>query len=257
MLTPSVSEQIPSHPRSGHPRVRRDLTALGTLVAGYGFAAYLALPFWWHYHARKIHLPNAALVTHTRSGIPGDPINVALVGDKEQIMAAMRKAGWDLVDRTTLHSRLKIAESVMARRPYPTAPVSNLYLFGRRQDLAFERQVGHSARQRHHVRFWRSSETMDGRPVWLGAATFDRSVGFSHRTGQITHHIAADIDKERNVLVDELKKAGALADESTLPGIGPTQHGKNGGGDRYVTDGKIGVGVLRNNTQASPHAAGD
>src|SRR5437762_623424 len=83
------------------------------------------------------------------------------------------------------------------------------YLGPRAQDLAFEQAVGRSPKQRHHVRFWRSDRVdEDGRPVWLGAATYDCGVEFSRRTGQITHRIDADIDRERDTLVQDLRQAG-------------------------------------------------
>src|SRR2546427_628383 len=79
------------------------------------------------------------------------------------------------------------------------------------QDLAFEKPAGRSASRRHHVRFWRSGELgQGGEPLWIGAATFDRSVGLSHRTGQVTHHIAPDVDTERDGLVADLVRAGQL-----------------------------------------------
>lgn len=244
---------VTAPPRSLTQRVRHDLAALGVLLVGYSMTAYVAVPAWWQHQTRTMSVPAPAVVTHTRSGIAGDPINVALIGSEKEVIDAMLKAGWNRVDRTTVRSSAKIVESVVAGRPYPTAPVSNLYLFGRKQDLAFERLVGHSARQRHHVRFWRSDQTVDDRAIWLGAATFDRSVGFSHRTGQITHHIAADVDAERNQLVAGLKHAGVSADQYTVPGIGPTQNGKNGGGDRYFTDGKIDVAVLTAGVKPAGH----
>jgi hypothetical protein len=129
--------------------------------------------------------------------------------------------------------------------------VSNLYLWGRPQDLAFERSVGKSPRQRNHVRLWRAAQPDgEGRPLWLGAATFDRSVGFSHRTGQITHHIAADVDAERDQLFADLDHTGLLVEEYRVPGVGPTRRGRNGGGDVYYTDGDIRVGVLARIVQA-------
>src|SRR4029453_1657654 len=101
--------------------------------------------------------------------------------------------------RITWRTSLAIAGSVLFGRADLTAPVGTLLLYDRRQDLAFERAVGPSARQRHYLRLWQSPHAgADGRPVWLGAATFDRSVGVSHRTGQITHHIAPNIDAERD-----------------------------------------------------------
>jgi hypothetical protein len=123
--------------------------------------------------------------------------------------------------------------------------VSPLFVFGRRQDLAFEKPVGDNARRRHHVRFWRSAELGRGAlPLWIGAVTFDRSVGLSHRTGQITHHIAPDVDAERDGLIADLSNHGWLTELFQVTGVGSTLVGRNGGGDRYYTDGELTVGVL-------------
>ena len=84
-----------------------------------------------------------------------------------------------------------------------------------------------------------------GRPLWIGDATFDRDAGISHLTGEITHHIAPDIDAERDQLMADLAEAGQLAGRYEWPGIGATQDGRNAGGDRYETDGMIAVGVLK------------
>ncbi len=118
-------------------------------------------------------------------------------------------------------------------------------MFGRRQDLAFERPAAKSPKQREHVRFWQwDGHEADGRPIWLGAATFDRSVGLSHYTGQVTHHIAPDVDAERDRVIADLSKAGLLTRTYQVGGVGPTLSGHNGGGDRYFTDGEIDVGLL-------------
>lgn len=116
---------------------------------------------------------------------------------------------------------------------------------GRAQDLAFERPVGDSADRRHHVRFWQTDATGDdGRPLWLGSASFDRGVGLSHDTGAITHHIGPDIDAERDGLMRDLAAAGMLISTSEIPGVGATKTGRNGEGDPYFTDGKAIIGVL-------------
>jgi hypothetical protein len=142
---------------------------------------------------------------------------------------------------------VEIAESVLLDRPDSNAPVSTLYLWGRPQNLAFEQTVGTSARQRHHVRFWHSDELgEDGRPLWVGSVTFDQSVGFSHLTGQITHHIAPDLDAERDRLMAELKAAGQLQTIYQVTGVGPTLNGRNAEGDWYFTDGELTIGVLTN-----------
>ena len=82
--------------------------------------------------------------------------------------------------------------------------MSSLYLYGRKEDLAFEKPVGHSPRERHHVRLWKAPETKHDRPLWMGSATHDIGVELSHTTGQVTHHIAPDVDAERDLLLAEL-----------------------------------------------------
>lgn len=185
------------------------------------------------------------MLTTTLQGIPGDPINVGLIGPRDEIVRAFAAAGWHPADAVTLRTAVDIGLSVLLNRPYEDAPVSPLLYEGRTQDLAFEKLVGHSADQRHHVRFWRlePEDPADG-PTWLGAASFDRGVGFSHDTGQITHHIGPDIDAERDLVITDLSAANWLSSTFSIDGIGPTDAGRNGGGDPYFTDGKATVGVL-------------
>jgi len=166
----------------------------------YFAAAYLFVPaIWQRFERRHPTLDDIPRITHTRSGIPGDPLNVALIGTATDVKKIMLAAKWYPADPLTMRSCLAIASATVLRRTYDDAPVSNLYLWGRKEDLAFEQPVGHDPRQRHHVRFWRSDEfDPDGRPLWVGSATYDKKVGLSHTTGQITHHIAADVDAERD-----------------------------------------------------------
>jgi LssY C-terminus len=235
-------------PRLRPVRVRRMAVMLGIGLGAYLLVAYGILPLVWTEVERGHHpaLEGLPKVTYNADGIPADPLNVALVGSKAELVAAMLAAHWHPADPITLRSSLEIAESIVLHRPDPDAPVSPLYVFGRKQDLAFEEDVGGSADRRHHVRWWRA-ERLDavGRPLWIGDATFDRDAGISHLTGQITHHIAPDIDAERDQLMADLVAAGQLAGRYEWPGIGATQDGRNAGGDRYYTDGLIVVGFLK------------
>jgi hypothetical protein len=123
--------------------------------------------------------------------------------------------------------------------------VSPLFYQGRREDLAFEKEVGSSANRRHHVRFWKTLDSgSEGRPVWLGSVTFDRGSGVSRYTGQVTHHIAPDLDAERDSLVDDLTGAGMVTTLYQVSGTGPTLSGRNGEGDPYFTDGEIKTAML-------------
>ena len=237
--TPPASRMLA---RSSRPQ--RALRAIALAGGVYLVLAFLVLPaFWRHYE----HLPAMQTLpkyTRTTSGLQGDALNVALIGTQPQVERAFVAAGWRPAAALGLESDLGIAASVLLDRPDPTAPVSTLLLWDRKQDLAFEQQVGSSARQRNHVRFWRSELSAEGdRPVWVGAATRDHGVELG-RTARITHRIAPDIDDERNMLVDDLEAAGQVMRIFAVTGIGPTLDGRNGGGDRYYTDGELYVAVL-------------
>jgi hypothetical protein len=180
------------------------------------------------------------MVTRTAQGIPGDPINVGLIGDRRDVLCAMQAAGWSPADPVTARTSVEIIGSVLLDRPYARAPVSPLYYLGRVEDFAFEKPAGESADRRHHVRFWKVLDQGDEkRPVWLGAATFDRGVGVSHYTGAITHHISPDIDAERSLLASDLEAAQMVDAKYQVTGIGLTLTGRNGGGDSYFTDGEV------------------
>lgn len=230
--------------RIRHLAARAGDATVGVLAL-YMIIAYVALPLVWRHFEHHPVMAEAPKTTYTTDGIPGDPLNVAIVGSHDEVVAAMLASGWFPADRTTVRSSIHIAASVVFQRQYDTAPVSNLYVWGRPQDLAFEQPVEDSSRQRHHVRFWRSSELgLGDRPLWIGAATFDRSVGFSHLTGKVTHHIDADIDAERDHVIATLTKAGQLTEVFQVTGVGATLDGRNGGGDRYFTDGELSTGVV-------------
>jgi hypothetical protein len=220
--------------------------ALGGLALGYVLVSYVVAPLVWsQYLSRHPWLDDAPGITQTRAGIPGDPLNVALVGIEQQLREAMTAAGWHAADPLGVRSDARIAVDTVLKRPYETAPVSRLYLFGRPEDLAFERPVGDDPRRRHHVRFWRSpTDEPGGLPAWLGSATYDERVGFSHTTGQVTHHIAPDVDAERDRLFAQLKAAGRLASVETIDDFHPIREGRNGGGDPWRTDGRLLVGRL-------------
>jgi hypothetical protein len=215
------------------------------IAAVWVICAYGIAPWVWKHYEHQHGLAGLSMVTLTKAGIPADPINVGLVGAQEDVLCAMNAAGWYPADPVTLRSSIEIIGSVLLDRPYRDAPVSPLLFDNRREDLAFEKPVGKSADRRHHVRFWKALDRgEEGRAVWLGAITFDRGVGFSHDDGRITHHIAPDIDSERDLLTDDLKAAKVVTAIYEVAGIGPTWDGRNGEGDRYFTDGEIKISVL-------------
>lgn len=238
-------------PRPAALRFRR-IFLLGLLAFALAGCSLLVRGELKKYHPAFADAPEVA---RTADGAPGDALNVALVGTEEQLLRRMRAAGWFTADAVTLGSSVRIGVDTVFRRAYNDAPVSSLFVWGRRQDFAFERPVGHDPRQRHHVRFWRSDQAdADGRWLWLGAATYDTGVGLSHRTGHVTHHISPEIDAERDKLVGDLRDTGQLDALDWVDNFQPDASGLNGGGDPWRTDQRLAIGVLRPETAVAEAA---
>lgn len=248
---PSTPNQPAQPPRRRWSLRRRVAVAVAGLLVSYLVGAYVIVPAIWKRYARQHpSLDDLPGITYTADGIPGDPVNVALIGTKAELVKAMLAAQWYPADPLSLRSCLEIAEATVLKRAYDDAPVSSLYLFGRKEDLAFEQPVGPDPRHRHHVRFWQSDKAdWDGRPIWVGSAVYDRRVGLSRTTGQVTHVTAEDVDAERDYLFHCLEETGSLAETYTVDDFHKTREGRNGGGDPWKTDGKLFVGILREPTR--------
>jgi hypothetical protein len=161
----------------------------------------------------------------------------------------MAEAGWTKADAVTLATSWRIIASTALRRSYDEAPVSPLFLFGRQQDFAYQMDVDDSPARRHHVRFWRCPDDWllpGGRRVdWLAAGTFDRRVGLSLFTLQVTHKIDADTDVERDHIVATLTAADPRIDVDVIADFSTGYHARNGGGDSISTDGDLPIVDVR------------
>ena len=249
-----ASSQGSSPRRTGTP-----LTYL--LASGAGLIVGAGVTFWGHFRATQDQLRKACepgrtasaemkatdglpLTTLAHNGTPGDPLNVQIKGTDGQINAAFASAGWYRADETDLMTALRISSDSLLGRPYSTAPCSNLYLFGRKEDMVFERP-GSSVRQRDHIRLWNTGQqSEDGRPRWIGSGTKDVKVELKKTNHMPTHEIAPDVDSERDLVVSELAQTGFVVDETRVAGFGHETHGHNGGGDPYETDGQIAILTL-------------
>jgi hypothetical protein len=211
--------------------------------------AYLVLPR-LHSILTRIYVPNYFIGrARTSDGLLGDPINLALLGTQAQLLTAMADAGWTRADPVTARSSWRIVASTLLRRSYDEAPVSPLLLFERQQDFAFQQEVLGNPAKRHHVRFWKCPEDwrLPGgeRADWLGAATFDRRVGFSLFTLQVTHKIDANTDIERDYVVRSVSESDDDVHVGVISDFSTGYHARNGGGDSIITDGDLPVVDLR------------
>ena len=227
--------------KSRREKMRMWVLVLAILL-GWAAAAYLAAPAMWRiFYRNEPGLASGPRMTHTLDRHPGDPINIALQGSEEEVVRAMIAAGWYPADPITFATSARIVVDSVIRKPDAEAPVSSLYLFARKEDLAFELPVGDSPRQRHHVRFWKWAKLYQGREAWFGSASFDERVGLSHTTGEVTHHIGPDVDAERDLIMKGLAQAGWAQKEYFIDGFHRKFEGRNGGGDLWRTDGRLGV----------------
>ena len=193
------------------------------------------------------NFPAYPRITHTKSGAEGDPLNLIFVGSQEQITRSFHQAGWLIPDPITPQTSEKIAVASLAHRSYPTAPVSNLYVFGRVQDLAFEKPT-HDVANRGHIRLWKTGTLIGGQLVWIGQASYDSGIELSGTSHLPTHHIAPTVDLERNAVGADLGKTGLVKEEADAAFTPPIVYARNGGGDYYESDGDV---LVINYTQAS------
>jgi hypothetical protein len=213
------------------------------------FTAYIILPRVYRGFSR-LYLPNYFFGrTQTGDGLLGDPINLAFDGDRKQLITAMEAAGWSKAEPLNYKSSLKMIYAAVGGVSYPTAPVSSLFVFGKKQDFAFERDLDGNPRKRHHIRFWKTPEKwwLPGgyQADWLAAATFDTNVGLSLFTGQITHKIDANVDQERDFVIDSLQKTKLVGAVDVVKHFTSSYHARNGGGDMIHTDGALPFVKLR------------
>ena len=205
--------------------------------------AYITLPR-IHRILTKIYLPDYYIGrTRTADGLLSDPINLALFRDRETVIKAFELSGWHLAQPKTIQTMARILYAGIFKRSYPEAPVSDSYLFARKQDLAFERETEGNPRSRHHFRLWKTPEgwRMPGghKADWVGAATYDRSIGITLFTAQLNHKIAENIDEERDYIIKSLEDNGQVKDIEIIKHFTDAYHTINSGGDKIRTDGSM------------------
>lgn len=221
----------------------KDVRLISLFIISWLLLSYLLLPL-VNKLLTSIYSPHYFFGrTRTAEGLLGDPVNLALYGTETDVRRAMLASGWHEADPITPRNSLRIALAVVRNKPYITAPMSALFLFHRSQDLAFQIPDGNNPRRRHHVRFWKTPKKwwLPGgyQADWLGAATFDRSVGLSLFNGQITHKIDPYVDKERDYVIETLQNAGRITKLTTVKNFTSEYRARNGGGDIIYTDGSL------------------
>lgn len=152
----------------------------------------------------------------------GDPLNLVLVGDPEDIFPAFIRRGWHGTEVIWTKSLLRTIESFLQGTRYRYSPISPLYVFGRRQDLAAQKARG-TIHERNHLRLWLTPYRFRGKSVWIGQISRDIGVKFTLKSPTIsTHVIDPDVDEARRYLLEDLAYSQALAAFGYADGVGIT-----------------------------------
>ena len=238
----------------------RRLPTILAVAATYGIAAYIILPRAVRMGLKILQRKKVPRFTITGDGLPGDPVNLVLIGTLQQLQAAFAVAGWSVADRLGVLSSWRMVRAFLMNSPYPTAPFSTLYLYGRGQDIGFQKAIDDSPRKRHHIRFWalslaRAEATLGtasfwmntDRPprhehvLWVGAGTKDTGFSLTRLTFQITHATDSDTNAERDFIVAELAKSRVIEDARSYQA---GQHLPVERVNHYMTDGEVMVAHL-------------
>lgn len=232
----------------------------------YIFFAYVGIPALVRLLRIFIKPNHIPVYVTTGDGWPSDPVNIAIIAkDEAHFVQTMQKAGWYKADKATAKTALKEFVSILFNRAYPTAPFSNLYLFGRPFDIGFQIPTNGamSARSRHHVRFWRLQTDTDhahysfwqsklkhllgkDKEIWIGAAIEDvHAIGVRWRNGQFTHRNNNMFNEERDFIVETLEKLGKVRSITETEAGKPFKFRGQQTHNSFITDGNIKVVQLK------------
>ncbi len=212
------------------PYFNRRLPLSVAIFFTYILGAYVLIPAFIRLVRVFLPVSHLPLYCVTPDGFASDPLNVGIVATRRELITVMEAAGWHVADRHSLKNVLRMITHTAVGRIYRTAPVSSMYLFGRKQDIAFEIPLENSVGERHHVRFWattfenknrlsirniawhhRQAHIYGDNLLWVGAASLDVGINFIKHNLQITHMIDPDTDSERELIVKQLRDIGRVA----------------------------------------------
>ena len=186
-------------------------------------------------------------VSDEKGAAAGDPLNIALVGEPTDVLNSLSRSGWSFTHRITVRSVRREIGAALAGSPYAVAPVSSLYVFGRRQDVALQR-ARRSIAQRNHLRLWLAPFRFESRSVWVGQVSRDIGIkGTTKSPTFTTHVIDPEVDTTREYLMQSLiahgfvDRYGFVAGGAAASRLEPR---RNLTGDPYFSDGMRLVMIL-------------
>ncbi|KPJ91394.1 MAG: hypothetical protein AMJ53_11790 [Gammaproteobacteria bacterium SG8_11] len=170
----------------------------------------------------------------------GDPLNLVLIGEINDILPALVRRNWHATETTWSRAIRRTIKSFLLGARYRYSPISPLYVFGRPQDVGWQK-ARRTINERNHMRFWLSPIRFRGKKVFIGQISRDIGVKFTLKSPTIsTHVIDPDVDEARRYFLEDLGYSQALAKYGFVKGAGVVNKEEprvNLVGDPFYTDG--------------------
>ena len=189
--------------------------------------------------------------TNSAATRDGDPLNLVIVEGKDDLLIPFISRDWHLAQKIDAASIVETVKAFVLRGEYPTSPVSPLYVFGRREDVALQKARS-TINERIHARLWLTPYTFESRKVWIGQVSRDIGVRPTDQVWNLTtHKIGPDVDFDRGYLLQDLLMSGFVGQYGFVKGVAaapPSAPRTNLTGDPYYTDGLRAVLFLTDQT---------
>ena len=183
-------------------------------------------------------------------GNVGDRVNFLIVGSEAQVHRALDNAGWIQPDKSIKNAFMRGALASFSKEAYVTMPISDLMLFGRKQDFGYAQADPIKViASRHHFRLWRAPFDVEGQPLWAGAGTHDIGLEKDQRNGKLTHKIDPAVDGERDYIGQSLQQTGLVAKLDYMTPSNPITEAKTATGGGFHSDGRTLLVYLQPDTQ--------
>jgi hypothetical protein len=175
-----------------------------------------------------------------KAGDPGDMVNFLILGSQNAMEKVFTTSGWVKVDANVKETVLNGFLASMSKESYLTMPMSPLYLFGRQQDYGWAHAEPIAVvASRNHLRIWKAPFEVNGRTLWVGAATHDIGFEKNQRNNGLTHKIDPNIDLERDYVEKTLTSTGLVAEVTRVLPQNPMQEAKTATGGSFHSNGQV------------------
>lgn len=203
-------------------------------------------------------LPQPFIAGNAEATSFNEPVNLVLTGSKDELVAALRKAGWRQAPGRTAENFLKMAgKSLLGTDQDVNGPVSAKYIDGKSEALAFNKNDDFNTGRDHLRIFPADPDPVTGEQRWQIAGSRDVCMALGRpeiawhgpiptitKGPTLTHHSDPAVDGERDLILQSLLDAGVVKDWSAVKGDpqGKAEQQKDGTykyNGHWTTDGYI------------------